>query len=495
LTWDPEGELAAVVTGGDGAEGDGTPAAGDAEYVYSADGDRIVRTDSTGTTVYLPGGQEVHVDAEGVVSATRYYGFAGQSVAVRQGKGLQGVSSLVCDPHGTALAAVANTTWTRDSVVRQYTDPFGAARGPDAEAVMDDMPGDRQFLGKTRDGHTGLTLLGARWYDESSGQFLSTDPVLEPGVPAQFNAYLYSGNNPLTWADPSGMSWLSDGWNSAKKAVTKGSFWSGAVVGAIVGGIAGVAVFAACTAATGGLGVAGCAVAGIVVGGMVAGAVGSLVANAHATAFEGQRHKSSRELAGEAGVGAVVGGVTAGVGRLFAPMASRLAGSVASASRSIAPKASFAQRLATAQRASAAQAAERAQAASLSEAVTNLRTAGTTGANTARSTDDLLPGLPDTAPVPLGRGSTGRTVPGDLVERLAMTEARSNPGGSVLNMRDPMGDARWPGSDGWVKMSQKVNGIDIHYVRNTVTGEVDDFKFKNPFNPLVLVQPGRSIVG
>jgi len=62
-------------------------------------------------------------------------------------------------------------------------------------------------------------------------------------------------------------------------------------------------------------------------------------------------------------------------------------------------------------------------------------------------------------------------------------------------MRTPMGDPRWPAADGWIKMSHQVNGIDIHYVRNTVTGAVDDFKFASPFNPLLLVQPGRSIFG
>ena len=98
-------------------------------------------------------------------------------------------------------------------------------------------------------------------------------------------------------------------------------------------------------------------------------------------------------------------------------------------------------------------------------------------------------------PVPLGLGSTGRTVPGDLTEQLAMAEVRSAPGGSAVNMRDPMGDPRWPASDGWVKLSQLVNGVDIHYVRNSDTGAVDDFKFANPFNPTVLVQPGRSIFG
>lgn len=40
-----------------------------------------------------------------------------------------------------------------------------------------------------------------------------------------------------------------------------------------------------------------------------------------------------------------------------------------------------------------------------------------------------------------------------------------------------MSDPRWMASDGWVKMQQIVNGVNIHYVRNTVTGAVDDFKF------------------
>ncbi|MFC6933770.1 hypothetical protein ACFQHO_27745 [Actinomadura yumaensis] len=41
-----------------------------------------------------------------------------------------------------------------------------------------------------------------------------------------------------------------------------------------------------------------------------------------------------------------------------------------------------------------------------------------------------------------------------------------------------MTDARWPAKEGWVKMRQNVNGVEVHYVRNTRTGEVDDFKFK-----------------
>jgi RHS repeat-associated protein len=79
-------------------------------------------------------------------------------------------------------------------------------------------------------------------------------------------------------------------------------------------------------------------------------------------------------------------------------------------------------------------------------------------------------------PTPLGLGSTGRTVPNDLKEQLAMEQAMSNPAaGRQINV--PMTDPLWPANEGWVKMAQNVNGVEIHYVMNTI-GEVDDFKFK-----------------
>lgn len=88
------------------------------------------------------------------------------------------------------------------------------------------------------------------------------------------------------------------------------------------------------------------------------------------------------------------------------------------------------------------------------------------------------PGLPKSAPKPLGRGSTGRTTPSNLKEQLAMEQAMSNPAaGGIRPLRKGMTDSKWPASDGWVKMSQNVNGVEVHYVRNTRTGEVDDFKF------------------
>ena len=119
---------------------------------------------------------------------------------MREKNGLGGVTSLVGDPHGTTLAAIPNTKWAANDVIKQYTDPFGAARGTAAN-----IPGDRQFLDKTRDTATGLTMVGARYYDEANGRFISVDPLLDLADPQQWNAYAYANNNPTTLSDPSGL--------------------------------------------------------------------------------------------------------------------------------------------------------------------------------------------------------------------------------------------------------------------------------------------------
>jgi hypothetical protein len=72
--------------------------------------------------------------------------------------------------------------------------------------------------------------------------------------------------------------------------------------------------------------------------------------------------------------------------------------------------------------------------------------------------------------------STGRTEASNLTEQLAMESAQADPeSGRLLPIT--MSDARWPASEGWVKMGQNINGVEIHYVYNIATGAVADFKF------------------
>ena len=55
------------------------------------------------------------------------------------------------------------------------------------------------MFGYQSDGDSGLMLLGHRYYDASTGRFISRDPVGDGG-----NWYVYCNNNPITFFDYSG---------------------------------------------------------------------------------------------------------------------------------------------------------------------------------------------------------------------------------------------------------------------------------------------------
>jgi len=92
----------------------------------------------------------------------------------------------------------------------------------------------------------------------------------------------------------------------------------------------------------------------------------------------------------------------------------------------------------------------------------------TLAAKTAGSTADL---------------AKGTTLARNLREQLAIEQAMSRPAaGQVLPIK--MTDPRWPASDGWVKMQQVIKPggepVNVHYLQNTATGAVDDFKIVVP---------------
>ena len=100
------------------------------------------------------------------------------------------------------------------------------------------------------------------------------------------------------------------------------------------------------------------------------------------------------------------------------------------------------------------------------------------------STEDVSKGNGVGNPVKIeGRGSTGRTISNTLNEQMAMHQVQSNPLEGAIDMSQLskpiiMTDPRWPAAEGWVKMGNNVNGIEIHFVYNKNTNAFDDFKFK-----------------
>jgi len=79
---------------------------------------------------------------------------------------------------------------------------------------------------------------------------------------------------------------------------------------------------------------------------------------------------------------------------------------------------------------------------------------------------------------PLWKGHTWRYEPNNLNEKLALEQSMKNPTW-WKELPVPMTDKRWPWTEWWTKMSQNINWIEIHYVFNKKTKQIDDFKFKD----------------
>jgi RHS repeat-associated protein len=186
LTWDAEGHLATATISGQTTT-----------YVYDADGNRLVERDPNGTTVYF-GAEELRWNkSTNAVTGTRYYSWAGQTIGVRTGSG--SVSWLSADQLGTSQLTIASTGQQAATV--RYNDPYGAPRGTPPTS----WPDTHGYLGKPVDAVTGLTHLGARDYDPTTGRFTSPDPVLNPDDPQSLSGYDYAGDNPTTTSDPTGL--------------------------------------------------------------------------------------------------------------------------------------------------------------------------------------------------------------------------------------------------------------------------------------------------
>lgn len=191
LEWDAEGHLSRV-----------TDTAGTelASFVYDASGNRLIRKDTNGKTLYLPG-QELKISSSGATSATRYYSHAGQTVAYRTSTATSSVQFLLPDYQGTTsitINAVDQNTYSQ-----RWFAPFGTERPTGA---IGGWPGamDKGFVEGTKDATTKLTHLGAREYDPTIGRFASVDPIFAGGDPSSWNGFNYTSNNPIDDSDPSG---------------------------------------------------------------------------------------------------------------------------------------------------------------------------------------------------------------------------------------------------------------------------------------------------
>ena len=190
LTWDPLGHLASATTAG-----------ASTSFVHAPDGTRLARTTPDGTaTIYLAG-EEVDITAGALSATRRYYALAGDTIGVRTAAGLTWQGN---DRQNSTDLQVTDTT---SATSRAYYDPFGKTRTTTPPVLL---VGDRGFLNKTTDPSTGLSQLGARYYDTDLARFISPDALNDQSTTQTPNPYTYAANNPIGYSDPTGFSSCAD---------------------------------------------------------------------------------------------------------------------------------------------------------------------------------------------------------------------------------------------------------------------------------------------
>lgn len=165
---------------------------------YDAAGQRVEkRHDARVTRYFGPWLERTHPARAGTAERTRttkYYWAGDTLIARRSGKDLHFY-------HQDHLGSTAMLSTGEGKVAARYEYlPFGGVSrhtGPASTTL--------RHTGQRADDESGLTLMGARYYDPRHARFLSPDTVLPSLTSTQAaNRYAYAYGNPLTWTDPTG---------------------------------------------------------------------------------------------------------------------------------------------------------------------------------------------------------------------------------------------------------------------------------------------------
>jgi RHS repeat-associated protein len=201
LTWDSEYRVQSVSTGDQTLE----------SYAYDALGRRI-RVAADGATNYLVhSGPHVIAELDAAGTLQRSY---------THGPGIDNILAMTVHTNTATntyyflkdhLGTVHAVTDDSGLVVESYTyDAWGnvTAHDPAGVPIPTTRIGNRYlFQGREYSWKTGLYYFRARWYNPTTGRWLSKDPI---GIAGGLNQYVFCGNRPVTSGDPFGLTYYSN---------------------------------------------------------------------------------------------------------------------------------------------------------------------------------------------------------------------------------------------------------------------------------------------
>jgi RHS repeat-associated protein len=184
ITYDDESRVKAISDGG--------------SYCYDGAFQRTIKEEAGTKTLYFFKEYVWEQALNGTITTTNYYYANNQLVA--QKSNVSGLTYVITDHLGSSscLMGTAGNVITKEGY---------KAYGSTAYATNGSV-GRYQFTGHEKESD-GLYYFNARYYDPSIGRFISVDPGIRLGLqltlPEIVNPYMYCGNNPVKYTDPTGM--------------------------------------------------------------------------------------------------------------------------------------------------------------------------------------------------------------------------------------------------------------------------------------------------
>jgi RHS repeat-associated protein len=167
-----------------------------ATYGYDSSNRRIRKTVGS-TTIHYLYDLNSQLIAETLLDGTplrEYIYLDGEPLALREYQTSPGIYYYINDHLGTPQRLVDGSG---DVVWQAAYLPFGKA-----EVLTSTVVNNLRFPGQYYDAETGLHYNWHRFYDPSTGRYISADPI---GLAGGINLYAYVAGNPVNWIDPWGL--------------------------------------------------------------------------------------------------------------------------------------------------------------------------------------------------------------------------------------------------------------------------------------------------
>ena len=185
-----------------------------ASYTYGISGLRDSKTVNGVTTTHIWSGSQIVVDYTAHYTSTVYIRGTSLAAAFDWDGGSKGDNRFYTqNAHGD----VVNLTNTDGEVTKKYTyDAFGV------EKDIDDSDTNAfRYCGEYYDKETATVYLRARYYNPTTGRFISRDSFAgRRSDPLSLNLYTYCRNNPIRFIDPSGHITVNSQWDWAYYVAT-----------------------------------------------------------------------------------------------------------------------------------------------------------------------------------------------------------------------------------------------------------------------------------